>query len=170
MNEYLEERKLWWPVSPELMAGYRVGSHTKEWGDGTLRWFKNDQLHRDGDNPAYIGSNGTLMWFQNGAPHRDGDKPAQIYPNGTLLWYKNGLLHRDGDNPACIGEDGSLHWYKNEKRHQVTGPAVINQNNEYQYWINGIDITKEVKSWLATRQYEYPFTPEQQVEFTLTFS
>jgi hypothetical protein len=193
MNDYLKERDLWWPVSPELMAGYCDGSHTYEledgalrWfknhkchrdldkpaiirADGTLEWYKNGQLHRDGDKPAWIHANGALEWYKDGVWHRDGDKPAWIHSNGRLLWWKNGKRHREGDKPAYIDAYGTVIWYKNDKLRRVTGPAVIRPNNDYEYWINGVDITKEVESWLETRQYTYPFTPEQQVEFTLTF-
>jgi hypothetical protein len=170
MNDYLKEQELWWPVSSELRASYIDGSHTEKHSDGTLEWQKNGLLHRDGDLPAFISSGGTLGWYKNGKFHRDGDKPAWIWPNGTLQWWKNAKVHRDGDKPAGIGADGTLAWWKNDKLHRTTGPAVITPNNEHEYWINGVNITKEVKSWLKTRQYTYPFTPEQQVEFTLTFS
>ena len=147
MNDYLKERDLWWPVSPELMTSYRDGSHTDDWLDGTL------------------------LWFKNGVWHRDGDKPARIYAaNSTLLWYKNGKIHRDGDKPAAIFWNGTLWWYKNGKQHRVTGPAVINRNNKHEYWINGVNITAKVNAWLKTRDYLHPFTLEQQVEYTLTFS
>ena len=145
MNEYLKERDLWWPVSPELMASYRDGSHTEKYSDGSLEWQKNGKLHRDDDNPAIIYANGTLVWWKNGERHRDDDKPARVYASGLLEWFKNG------------------------ERHRTTGPAVILPKNSQEYWINNVEITKEVKSWLKTRQYTYPFTPEQQVEFTLTF-
>jgi hypothetical protein len=146
MNEYLKERELWWPVSQELMASYR-----------------------DGDKPAIVYPDGTLIWCKNGLRHRDGDKPAFIGANGTVVWYKNGLRHRDGDKPARIWADGNLHWYKNDVYHRTAGPAVIHPDNKKEYWINGVNITEEVESWLKTRKYTYPFTPEQQVEFTLTF-
>ena len=146
IEKYLKDRELWWPVSSKLMASYRDKSNTEVWQDGTLIWVKNHQWHRDGDNPAIIFADGTLQWWKNGERHRDGDKPAAIWADGTLVWYKNGLLHR------------------------TTGPAVIWPNNEHEYRINGVDVTKEVKSWLKTRKYRVPFTPEQQVEFTLTFS
>jgi hypothetical protein len=145
MNDYLKERELWWPVSPELLASYRDGSHTNKYTDGSLEWCK------------------------DGVYHRDGDKPARIYKDGTLVWWKNGKWHRDGDKPAMIYADGTLTWFKNGKQHRTTGPAIIHPNNKHRYWINGVDITKEVKSWLKTRKYKYPFTPEQQVEFVLTF-
>jgi hypothetical protein len=146
MKEYLAERELYWPVSKELMASYRDGSHTKEWHDGSLEWQKNGDWHRDGDKPAWIGA------------------------DGTLVWWKNGVWHCDGDKPAWIGADGTLVWYKNGKEHRVTGPAKILPNKKHEYWIEGVEITSEVESWLKTRKYKYPFTPEQQVEFTLTFS
>jgi hypothetical protein len=144
MNQYLTERKLWWPVSPELMASYRDGSHTHDIGP--------------------------LLWHKNGELHRDRDKPAFIYSDLTIGWYKNGKCHRDGDKPAVIGANGTLAWYKNHLLHRVTGPAIIHPNNKHEYWIDGVDITKEVKSWLKIRKYKYTFTPEQQVEFVLTFS
>jgi hypothetical protein len=194
MNNYLKDRDLWWPVSPELMASYKDGSHTTKFLNGTLFWYKNDLLHRDGDKPAFIGSKGTLEWFKNGLRHRDDDRPAIIYADGTLEWWKDGELHRDGDKPACIhangelewfkngqphrdddkpafiGSKGTLVWYKNGLLHRTTGPAIIRPNNKLEYWINGVEITSEVNSWLKTRKYKYQFTPDQQVEFTLTFS
>jgi hypothetical protein len=169
MKKYLSERAKWWPVSPELMAEYNDGSHTNEWNHGTLQWDKNGDLHRDGDNPALIYGDGTLQWWKNGRHHRDGDKPAEIDADGTLVWWKNGVYHRDGDLPAVINADGTLAWWKNGQWHRTTGPAVIRPNNKHEYWINDVDITKEVKSWLKTRKYRVPFTPEQQAEFVLTF-
>jgi hypothetical protein len=170
MNEYLKERELWWPVSPELMASYKDGSQTETNADGKLQWLKNDKLHRDGDQPAIIYADGSLLWYKNGLLHRDGDLPAYIATHGSLVWYKNGLLHRDSDKPAYIATHRKLIWYKNDKKHRTTGPAVINQNKKKEYWVNDLEITSEVESWLKTRKYKAPFTPEQQVEFTLTFS
>jgi hypothetical protein len=169
MNEYLAERAKWWPVSSELMAQYKDGSHTEEWNLDTLAWLKNGVEHRDGDKPALIYGDGSLTWFKHGVYHRDGDKPARIWANGPLKWAKNGKWHRDGDKPAYIHPDGSLVWYKNGLRHRITGPAIIRPNNKHEYWINGVNITEEVESWLRAKKYTYPFTPEQQAEFTLTF-
>ena len=169
MKKYLSERAKWWPVSPELMASYRDGSHTHNFGNAELAWWKDGYFHRDGDKPAYIGSDGSLEWYKNGQYHRDGDLPAIIYADGELAWFKNGVRHRDGDKPAWIRADSTLQWYKNDEWHRTTGPAIIHPNNKHRYWINGVDITKEVKSWLKTRKYRVPFTLEQQAEFNLTF-
>ncbi len=170
MNEYLKERELWWPVSPELMAGYRVGSHNRKDAMGSLVWRKNCLRHREGDKPARISADGTLEWYKNGLRHRDDDNPAMIWPSGRLEWWKNSKIHRDGDKPAVIDANGILLWCKNGFLHRTTGPAIILPINEHEYWINGVNITKEVTSWLKTRKYKAPFTPEQQVEFVLTFS
>jgi hypothetical protein len=169
MINYLKERDHWYPVSTELMASYQDGSHIEEWACGTLIWHKNGDLHRIGDKPARIYADGSLGWHKNGKCHRDGDKPAFIGAGGTLVWYKNGEYHRDGDKPAVIEPDGSLVWYKNGKRHRVTGPAVMYLHEEEEYWIHGVNITTEVNDWLRTKKYWYPFTPEHQVEFLLTF-
>jgi hypothetical protein len=128
------------------MASYKDGSHTEKRANGALLWLKNRQFHRDGDKPASIRADGT-----------------------QVSWWKNGQLHRDDDKPAAICAEGTLEWWKNGLRHRVTGPAVIHPNNKHEYWINGVNITEEVKSWLKSRKYKAPFTPEQQVEFVLKF-
>jgi hypothetical protein len=83
--------------------------------DGTQKWFKNGELHRD-NGPAIIDSNvfnevGTQYWFQNGFLHRD-NGPAIIYSDGSQSWYKNGFLHKD-NGPAIIYTDGKKEYYKN---------------------------------------------------------
>jgi hypothetical protein len=100
--------------------------------------------------------------------YRDGSHTKEWF-DGSLEWQKNGLTHRDRDKPAFIGPKGLLAWWENGLLHRTTGPAVIYSNNKHEYWINGVDITKQVESWLETHQYKYPFTPEQIVEFTSTF-
>lgn len=63
------------------------------------------------------------------------------------MWKINGVFHRDGDLPADIQRDdyGNEEWeayYKNGKLHRLTGPAVIDYDEE-EYWINGKQYTKE---------------------------
>ena len=60
------------------------------YSDGTKCWYKNNQLHRDNDQPAIIYSSGSKHWYKNGQRHRDNDQPAVIFPDGTKRWYKNG--------------------------------------------------------------------------------
>ena len=50
--------------------------------------------------------------------HREGDEPAYIDTYGNKVWYKNGQRHREGDLPAVIYEDGSKRWYKNNNHYQ----------------------------------------------------
>lgn len=83
---------------------------------GNLRFYKDGELHRDGDLPAVIYADGTRCWWKNGKRHRDNDLPAIICVNGDRGWFKNGLPHRDGDKPAVISPStsGTLkRWYKN---------------------------------------------------------
>jgi hypothetical protein len=150
-----EERDKWWPVSPELMASYKDGSHTRKYSDGTLEWLKNGDWHRDGDKPADIWSDGTLGWLKNGVYHRGGDKPAFIGADGSRQWFKNDELHRDGDKPASILADGTLLWYKNGEYHRLLGPAVIDQNNNFEWWFKGEEIPvksqEEFLKWLSDK-------------------
>jgi hypothetical protein len=81
--------------------------------DGSQRWFKNGNLHRDDDLPASIWADGSKFWYKDGERHREGDKPAAIWADGSRFWYKEGKLHREGDKPAAIYRDGSQAWFKN---------------------------------------------------------
>jgi hypothetical protein len=83
--------------------------------EGTERWYKNDVLHRDGDEPAIIRVTGGKSWYKNDKRHRDGDEPAIIYANGDKEWYINDKLHRENDQPAVICANGNKHWYMNDK-------------------------------------------------------
>jgi hypothetical protein len=144
MKKYIAtERAKYWPVSKELMAQYKDGSHT------------------------YGSKDGTLIWEKNGQWHRDGDLPAVIYPDGQLEWYQNGLVHRDGDKPAVIYPNGQLEWRQNERLHRLCGPAVIYSNGKLGWLINGKNITQEVCAWLADTKWRG--TLEQIAEFQLRF-
>ncbi len=61
---------------------------------------------------AYTSLDGTRSWYKNGEIHRDGDEAAVILPNGSRYWYMNGKLHRSDDKPAIVKADGSQYWYK----------------------------------------------------------
>ena len=144
LQKYRDEVKYWknehkkyWPVSPELLAQYNDGSHTKKDSDGDLIWYQNGQRHRDGDKPAKIWPDGTLEWWKNGKLHRDGDKPAVISANGSLAWYQNNQLHRDNDKPAYIGRYGSLIWYQNNQLHKFSGPAAITSDGKLKWYWRG---------------------------------
>lgn len=76
----------------------------------THHWFRNGELHRDGDLPAKIYSDGSCQWYRNGLLHRDNDLPA-INNHIFQVWYQNGKRHRDNDMPAEISVDGHKVWY-----------------------------------------------------------
>lgn len=144
MIKYItQERKKYWPVSAELMAQYKDGSHT-------------------------YALNGNFFWQnQNGLRHRDGDKPASIGAYGNLEWRQHDKLHRDGDLPAVIYTDGTLQWWKNGQLHRFVDPAVIYSHGELEWWVNDENITEEVNEWL--NREEWQGTPEQIVELQLRF-
>ena len=52
-------------------------------------WHLNDEIHRDNDRPAWIGTDGNKGWYQHGEYHRDNDKPARIWPNGDMQYWVN---------------------------------------------------------------------------------
>lgn len=78
---------------------------------------ENDQLHREGDKPAYIG-----YWYKP----INGQKVKQ-----AETYYKNGQLYREKDKPNSIlygirGEIINENWYSKEGQfHRFTGPAKI---------------------------------------------
>lgn len=138
-----KERARYWPISPELMAQYNDGSHTKN-QFGRLYW-----------------KNKNREW------HRDLDKPTVIDADGGLEWCQNGLRHRDDDKPAFIGADGTLEWWQNGLQHRFSGPAVIWANNHLDWYINDENITCEVNAWLNGKRWRG--TPLQIFEFQLRF-
>lgn len=76
-----------WSISPELMAEYRDGSHTREDSGGLYWQNKNGEWHRDGDRPAIIwAENSSLFWCQHGQLHRR-HGPSVIYLDGALEWW-----------------------------------------------------------------------------------
>lgn len=61
-----------------------------------------------------VSGNGTKRWFLNDELHRE-DGPAIEYIRGSKLWYLNGKLHRVA-GPAIKGADGSKAWYLEGKQ------------------------------------------------------
>ena len=72
----------------ETSQRWRFTCHTIANGDQC--WFKEDKSHREGDLPAFIGTDGTQRWYKEGKMHRDGNLPAIIMADGTQYWYING--------------------------------------------------------------------------------
>ena len=105
-----------------------------------------DQLHREGDLPAFEKSNGDKWWFINGKQHREGGLPAIDGADGNKSWYVNGVYHRDGGLPAIdwvIGFYGGLcylkEWWLNGKRHRDDGlPAIDCGDGTREWWVNGL--------------------------------
>lgn len=67
--------------------------------------------HSFNGEPAVIWSSGSKTWYKEGELHRDGDEPAVIYANGSKEWHKEGRIHRDGGKPALLNENGYKEWW-----------------------------------------------------------
>ncbi|MFA5024175.1 MAG: hypothetical protein WC523_04425 [Patescibacteria group bacterium] len=59
------------------------------YGDGTIRYYLNDQFHRT-DGPAIEYADGTKSWWINGQRHRE-DGPAIKRADGSKAWYLKGV-------------------------------------------------------------------------------
>lgn len=78
----------------------------------SIRYYKNGNLHREGDLPAYVTYhlNGKLkseMWNINGGEHREGDKPCIIgYNNDGIkdheVYRTDNKMMRNGGKPSII--------------------------------------------------------------------
>ena len=60
--------------------------------DGNVFWRRNNELHRDDDQPAIELKNGYRAWLRDGKLHRDNDQPAIINRNGYKEWWVDGKL------------------------------------------------------------------------------
>jgi len=78
---------------------------------GDKRYFLNDLLHRE-DGPAIECPNGDKSWWKNGNLHREGDLPAIEYSDGDKFYYVHGELHRE-NGPARKFANGVKYFYLN---------------------------------------------------------
>lgn len=93
--------------------------------DGTVAWYRNGKLHRDGA-PAWVNeTTESEQWWFNGLLHRH-DGPARTTgPNGDITeWWLHGQAHRE-NGPAYVEVGGSAAWYRNGVLHREDGPAVL---------------------------------------------
>lgn len=112
--------------------------------DGSIIWYKDNKIHREGDEPAII-TNYNQTWMKNGKRHREGGKPAVVSNDGFKAWCINDKYHREGDEPAIESREVKL-WYKYGRKHRDgKKPAVIYSNGNKEYWVNGILMSNENK-------------------------
>ena len=90
---------------------------------------------------------------------------------GTKRWYNNNLLHRDNDLPAVITANGTRKWYINGERHRLYKPAIIYPDRSHYWYINDIDVTKEVNNFI--KEYDLPewsnWSDENRILFRMRF-
>jgi len=68
------------------MIEYRVQVNK----DGTEHWYNsNDQIHREGDKPAYIDPDGHKEYWIKGKRHRE-KGPSVIFSDGRVQYWLNG--------------------------------------------------------------------------------
>ena len=84
-----------------------------------------------------------------------------------IFYYLNGKLHRT-DGPAFIWSNGDIEYYLNGKRHREDGPAIIRKDGNM-YYINHINITKEVKDWIKENNIPEIWNNSHKILFKLTF-
>ena len=135
-----------------------------ERANGYKEWYKEDLLHRE-DGPAIEHANGDKHWYKEGKLHRE-DGPAIEYVNGCKeywlegkklskkafdhksvknkikVWSDKEFDNEPNKNGFFVFEDDSKRYYKNGELHHLDGPAYT-KDNESQYWIDGIHLTKE---------------------------
>lgn len=98
---------------------------------------------------------GTVRYFINGALAREGDLPAVEYPDGSVVFYienpkrggfgqRTSVEHRVG-GPALIRANGDQIYYQFGKTHRdpAEGPAVILHTGVKKWFVNGEFIRAE---------------------------
>jgi serine/threonine protein kinase len=116
-----------------------------------ITWYKDGQIYRENDLPAYITGSGEnyyyknnelykivnnekTIYFKNNKKHMDDDLPAVIFANGDKEWFKNDKRHRENDLPAVEKIDGTREWWVNGERHREGDlPAAVFTNGD-KYW------------------------------------
>lgn len=90
---------------------------------------------------------GSSRWYDsNGLPNRD-DGPAMIHPGVCEVWLRDGVLHR------------------------VDGPAFVRASGHLQWWVEGNNITQEVRQMIRDKELR-PFkrwTDADRMIFRLRF-
>ena len=110
------------------------------------------EIHRDGDEPAFIRHDGEKSWYKNGKFHRDNGKPAIERASGARECYINGKLNRNDDLPAIEWSNGDKDWYLNDKLHRENGPAAIDVDGTKCWWFH--DVCTNCKSQEEFEKYK----------------
>jgi hypothetical protein len=74
-----------WTPEPIIPIEEQVFKTVLENGDVFFRNSKG-QFHSVNDEPAYIDTFGSQFWYKNGELHREGNKPVAIYADGSELF------------------------------------------------------------------------------------
>jgi len=105
--------------------------------------FMNDFKRRTAGGPYYDMGNSFYLDDKEEL-HRDGDLPAWITENGDKGWFQHGQCHREG-KPAIERADGGWEYFENGERHRDMAPAVHygDGSKPDEYWERGRQLTEE---------------------------
>jgi hypothetical protein len=66
------------------------------------------------------------------------------YADGCLEWRRGGKLSNVYGGPAVEHSNGMLEYFENDERHNLTGPAIVTQQGEGQWYVRGRAIAGEI--------------------------
>jgi hypothetical protein len=66
--------------------------------------------------------------------------------------------------------NGPESWYVHGQLHRLDGPAIMRPEGSQWWWIQGVDVTTLVCTWMAARQVSWPWDVDTQMEFLLAWS
>ena len=130
-----------------------------EWEERKIFWYKNGNLHRE-DGPAYIDSSGYEEWWLNGKNYfsesewkKELEKLKKKSPIKKKIEKKiDSKVLKLNSKKDSIPENytGVVEWEEQEKEYKVwlkdgewhreDGPAIVYNDGEKEWWLDGICI------------------------------
>lgn len=148
----------------EIKTGYFCDCKTTE-------YYKNGELHRDDDLPAYKEVNGKnirYIWYVNGKIHREAGKPADIEfkkgRDGIYIsyagWKKNGEFNRERYLPTVYNyspNSQTFHWdgYEREGYANINSLTIKKQLGRYTM------ITEDNQKYKIDETEAHRYIPQQ---------
>lgn len=81
-----------------------------------------------------------------------GDIIKYDYDTGLPDSYVDGVDYE----PSIVTNNGYLMWHKQGKLHRLNGPAVFGPTNRVEYWIDGVQFSKEDWNNITNHDDHYP--------------
>lgn len=90
----------------------------------------------------FINKVGTIISTNREKRFNNREEPSVVFKNGTEYWYLNGKRHRIG-GPAITTSGETKVWFVNGLKSREDGPAVERKDGRVEYWLKGIEYTRE---------------------------